>query len=172
MIKLLIFVITLISHNIYAQYDSKDENRIIDTSDQIIILYNLAKKNIEDKEFKKSLKLLKALSRRDDLGNYEIEIFNLLGDSYRKIKKPNFEKSETAYKKALAIDENNIATYVNLIDLYLFFVLAYFIWADAAYGKNNELTAMSSTKIDLFFEQLCFNFWFDVRVRKIIILGP
>ena len=44
MIKLLIFVIILISHNIYAQYDSKDENRIIDTSDQIIILYNLAKK--------------------------------------------------------------------------------------------------------------------------------
>ena len=119
MIKLLIFIITLISHNIYAQYDSKDENRIIDTSDQIIILYNLAKKNIEDKEFKKSLKLLKALSRRDDLGSYEIEIFNLLGDSYRKIKKPNFEKSETAYKKALASDENNITTYVNLIDLYL-----------------------------------------------------
>ena len=119
MIKLLIFIIILISHNIYAQYDSKDENRIIDTSDQIIILYNLAKKNIEDKEFKKSLKLLKALSRRDDLGSYEIEIFNLLGDSYRKVKKPNFEKSETAYKKALDIDENNIATYVNLIDLYL-----------------------------------------------------
>ena len=119
MIKLWIFVIILISHNIYAQYDSKDENRIIDTSDQIIILYNLAKKNIEDKEFKKSLKLLKALSRRDDLGSYEIEIFNLLGDSYRKIKKPNFKKSEKAYKKALAIDKNNIATYINLIDLYL-----------------------------------------------------
>ena len=68
-IKLLIFVITLISHNIYAQYDSKDENRIIDTSDQIIVLYNLAKKNFENKEFKKSLKLLKALSRRDDLGS-------------------------------------------------------------------------------------------------------
>ena len=119
MIKLLIFVITLISHNIYAQYDSKDENRIIDTSDQIIILYNLAKKNIEDKEFKKSLKLLKALSRRDDLGNFEIEIFNLLGDSYRKIQKPDFEKSEKAYKKALDIDENNIVTHVNLINLYL-----------------------------------------------------
>ena len=53
------------------------------------------------------------------MGNYEIEIFNLLGDSYRKVKKPNFEKSEKAYKKALDIDENNIATYVNLIDLYL-----------------------------------------------------
>ena len=119
MVKLLILIIILISHNIYAQYDSKDENRIIDTSDQIIILYNLAKKNIEDKEFKKSLKLLKALSRRDDLGNYEIEIFNLLGYSYRKIKKPNFEKSEKAYKKALDIDEYNIVTYVNLIDLYL-----------------------------------------------------
>mgnify|MGYP001410487565 FL=1 len=119
MIKLLIFFIILISHNIYAQYDSKDENRVIDTSDQIIILYNLAKKNIEDKEFKKSLKLLKALSRRDDLGSYEIEIFNLLGDSYRKIKKPNFEKSEKAYKKALDIDENNIVTHVNLIKLYL-----------------------------------------------------
>ena len=119
MIKLLIFFIILISHNIYAQYDSKDENRAIDTSDQIIILYNLAKKNIEDKEFKKSLKLLKALSRRDDLGNYEIEIFNLLGDSYIKIKKPNFEKSEKAYKKALDIDENNIVTHVNLINLYL-----------------------------------------------------
>ena len=119
MIKLLIFFIVLISHNIFAQYDSKDENRVIDTSDQIVILYNLAKKNIEDKEFKKSLKLLKALSRRDDLGNYEIEIFNLLGDSYRKIKKPNFDKSETAYKKALDVDENNIVTYVNLIELYL-----------------------------------------------------
>ena len=119
MIKLLIFFIVLISHNIFAQYDSKDENRVIDTSDQIVILYNLAKKNIEDKEFKKSLKLLKALSRRDDLGNYEIEIFNLLGDSYRKIKKPNFDKSEKAYKKALDVDENNIVTYVNLIELYL-----------------------------------------------------
>ena len=120
MIKLLIFFIILISHNIYAQYDSKDENRVIDTSDQIIVLYNLAKKNIEDKEFKKSLKLLKALSRRDDLGSYKIEIFNLLGYSYRKIEKPNFEKSEKAYKKALDIDQNNIVTYVNLIDLYLF----------------------------------------------------
>ena len=119
MIKFLIFFIILISHNIYAQYDSKDENRVIDNSDQIIILYNLAKKNIEDNEFKKSLKLLKALSRRDDLGNYEIEIFNLLGDSYIKIQKPDFEKSEKAYKKALDIDENNIVTYVNLINLYL-----------------------------------------------------
>ncbi len=55
MIKLLIFFIILISHNRYAQYDSKDKNRVIDTSDQIIILYNLAKKNIEDKELKNEI---------------------------------------------------------------------------------------------------------------------
>ena len=45
------------------------------------------------------------------------------------------------------------------------FNLAHFIWADAAYGNKNELTAMSSTKIEIFSESLCFNFWFDVRVR-------
>ena len=59
MIKLLIFVIIFISHNIYAQYDSKDENRIIDTSDQIIILYNLAKKILKIKNLKKHLNYLK-----------------------------------------------------------------------------------------------------------------
>ena len=42
--------------------------------------------------------------------------------------------------------------------------LAYFIWADALLGKKNEITAMSSQKINNIDEKFCFNFWFDVRV--------
>ena len=46
----------------------------------------------------------------------------------------------------------------------LLYFLAYFIWADAEFGKKNEITAMSSQKINNIDEKFCFNFWFDVRV--------
>ena len=42
------------------------------------------------------------------------------------------------------------------------------MWADAAFGNRNEVTAMSSPKVENIADKLCFNFWFDVRVRKFI----
>jgi len=41
---------------------------------------------------------------------------------------------------------------------------AHFMWADAAFGNKNEVTAMSSPKVENIADKLCFNFWFDVRV--------
>ena len=41
--------------------------------------------------------------------------------------------------------------------------IAYFIWADAVFGKDGEITVLSSPLIEKL-DSLCFDFWFDVRV--------
>ncbi len=88
-------------------------------SSQINNLYNLAEKHIYNKDYYKSLKLLKKLTKREDLGNKRADIYNLLGFSYRKLDKPELDKSFAAYMMALELDPKHIGAHEYLGELYL-----------------------------------------------------
>ena len=48
-------------------------------------------------------------------------------------------------------------------------ILEYFLWTDAAYGKADEITAIDSPMISMQ-ENICFHFWFNIRVRLLSFL--
>ena len=117
--KLLIIILVLLNISVYGAASSSDSSQDIDNSDQVKILYTKAEKYIYQKNFKKSLKLLRALTKREDLGDLRADIYNLLGFSYRKIKKPELDKSFAAYMMALEIDPKHIGAHEYLGELYL-----------------------------------------------------
>ena len=90
-----------------------------DNSDQIKILYERAKVYIEEDNFKKSLKVLKALTKREDLAGFRADIYNLLGFSYRKLNKPDLDKSFAAYMMAIELEPAHIGAHEYLGELYL-----------------------------------------------------
>ena len=90
-----------------------------DNSDQIKILYERAKVYIEEDNFKKSLKVLKALTKREDLAGSRADIYNLLGFSYRKLNKPDLDKSFAAYMMAIELEPAHIGAHEYLGELYL-----------------------------------------------------
>jgi tetratricopeptide (TPR) repeat protein len=98
---------------------TSDSTIKVDNSDQIKILYKKAEKYIEEENFKKSLKVLKALTKREDLSGFRADIYNLLGFSYRKLKKPDLDKSFAAYMMAIEIDPKHIGAHEYLGELYL-----------------------------------------------------
>ena len=72
-----------------------------------------------EENYKKSLKVLKSLIKREDLGDHRANIYNLLGYSYRKISKPDLDKSYAAYMMALELDPSHIGAHEYLGELYL-----------------------------------------------------
>ena len=90
-----------------------------DNSDQIKILYERAQVYIEEDNFKKSLKVLKALTKREDLAGSRADIYNLLGFSYRKLNKPDLDKSFAAYMMAIELEPAHIGAHEYLGELYL-----------------------------------------------------
>ena len=89
------------------------------TSDQIIKLYKLAEKHIDNQSYDKSLKLLKKLTKREDLGTKRADIYNLLGYSYRKLENPDLDKSFAAYMMAIEIDPAHLGAHEYLGELYV-----------------------------------------------------
>ena len=121
-VKILSIIIILISFKSLGTgtTSSNSENiELIDNSDQILILYQRAENYIDDKSYKKSLKVLKSLIKREDLGSHRANIYNLLGFSYRKISKPDLDKSYAAYVMALELDPKHIGAHEYLGELYL-----------------------------------------------------
>ena len=98
---------------------TSDSSSKIDDSDQIKILYQKAEKYIEEDNFKRSLKVLKSLIKREELSGFRADIYNLLGYSYRKIEKPNLDKSFAAYMMAIEINSKHIGAHEYLGELYL-----------------------------------------------------
>ena len=90
-----------------------------DNSDQIKILYERAQVYIEEDNFKKSLKVLKALTKREDLAGFRADIYNLLGFSYRKLSKPDLDKSFAAYMMAIELEPAHLGAHEYLGELYL-----------------------------------------------------
>ena len=116
----IIFVLFFItSFNALSAGTSSNKTDEVDNSNQINILYQRAENYIANKDFKKSIKVLKGLTKREDLSGFRADIYNLLGYSYRKIDKPNLDKSFAAYMMALEINPNHIGAHEYLGELYL-----------------------------------------------------
>ena len=90
-----------------------------DNTDKIKIWYMKAEKNIKEKKFKSSLKILKSLTKREDLSGFRADVYNLLGFSYRKMSKPDLDKSFAAYMMAIELDPNHVGAHEYLGELYL-----------------------------------------------------
>lgn len=117
--KYIVFFIIFTSFNVFGAASDSNSNQTVDNSDQIKILYELSEKHIKNNDYKKSLKILKALTKREDLGNFRADIYNLLGFSYRKIDNPNLDKSFAAYMMAIEINPEHLGAHEYLGELYL-----------------------------------------------------
>ena len=109
----------MISFNAIGAGTSSNTDDSSETPDQIITLYELAKKHIDNQSYDKSLKLLKKLTKREDLGTKRADIYNLLGFSYRKLENPDLDKSFAAYMMAIEIDPSHLGAHEYLGELYL-----------------------------------------------------
>jgi len=119
MYKFIFIVFIFISNNVFAAVSSSDVSKDLDNFDQVKILYDRAEKYINEKKYKKSLKLLKALTKRKDLNGLRSDIYNLLSCTYRKIQNRNLDKSFATYMMALEINPKHIGTHEYLGELYL-----------------------------------------------------
>ena len=117
--KKIIILLSLISFNAIGAGTSSSSDNSFENSDQIIMLYGLAETHIDNKSYDKSLKLLKKLTKREDLGTKRADIYNLLGFSYRKLENPDLDKSFAAYMMALEIDPSHLGAHEYLGELYL-----------------------------------------------------
>ena len=117
--KKLLILLLLISFNVSGAGTESSNSDSTTTSDQINSLYELAEKHIYNKRYDKSLKLLKKLTKREDLGTRRADIYNLLGFSYRKLENPELDKSFAAYMMALEIDPEHAGAHEYLGELYL-----------------------------------------------------
>ena len=117
--KIIFIIIFLISSASLSAGTSSSTSSDVDNSDQIKILYKKAEKYIEEDNFKKSLKILKALTKREDLAGFRADIYNLLGLSYRKMSKPDLDKSFAAYMMAIELEPEHIGAHEYLGELYL-----------------------------------------------------
>ena len=117
--KKLLILLLLISFNVNGAGTESSNGDSTTTSDQVNSLYELAEKHIYNKKYDKSLKLLKKLTKREDLGTRRADIYNLLGFSYRKLENPELDKSFAAYMMALEIDPEHAGAHEYLGELYL-----------------------------------------------------
>ena len=117
--KKLLILFLLISFNVSGAGTESNNSDSTTTPDQINSLYELAEKHIYNKKYDKSLKLLKKLTKREDLGTRRADIYNLLGFSYRKLENPELDKSFAAYMMALEIDPEHAGAHEYLGELYL-----------------------------------------------------
>ena len=117
--KKLLILLLLVSFNVSGAGTESSNSDSTTTPDQINSLYELAEKHIYNKKYDKSLKLLKKLTKREDLGTRRADIYNLLGFSYRKLENPELDKSFAAYMMALEIDPEHAGAHEYLGELYL-----------------------------------------------------
>ena len=117
--KKLLILLLLTSFNVSGAGTESSNSDSTTTPDQINSLYELAEKHIYNKKYDKSLKLLKKLTKREDLGTRRADIYNLLGFSYRKLENPELDKSFAAYMMALEIDPEHAGAHEYLGELYL-----------------------------------------------------
>ena len=117
--KLFFIIVIFLTTACLSAGTSSNSSVSVDNSDQIKILYQRAEEYIDKNNFKKSLKVLKGLTKREDLSGFRADIYNLLGFSYRKLKKPDLDKSFAAYMMALEIDPDHVGAHEYLGELYL-----------------------------------------------------
>ena len=117
--KKILISLLFVSFNAIGAGTSSSTDDSTQTADQIIKLYELAEKHIDNQSYDKSLKLLKKLTKREDLGTKRADIYNLLGFSYRKLENPDLDKSFAAYMMAIELDPSHLGAHEYLGELYL-----------------------------------------------------
>ena len=117
--KKILILLLFVSFNAIGAGTSSSTDDSTQTTDQIIKLYELAEKHIDNQSYDKSLKLLKKLTKREDLGTKRADIYNLLGFSYRKLENPDLDKSFAAYMMAIELDPSHLGAHEYLGELYL-----------------------------------------------------
>ena len=117
--KKILILLLFVSFNAIGAGTSSSTDDSTQTADQIIKLYELAEKHIDNQNYNKSLKLLKKLTKREDLGTKRADIYNLLGFSYRKLENPDLDKSFAAYMMAIELDPSHLGAHEYLGELYL-----------------------------------------------------
>tara|TARA_B100000579_G_C22481783_1_gene688274 strand:+ start:181 stop:648 length:468 start_codon:yes stop_codon:yes gene_type:complete len=119
MLKVFFLAILLSANICLSEVTESSSPVVIDNSNEIELLYERAKKYIDESNYKKSLKVLKSLTKREDLLGFRADIYNLLGFSYRKLSNPELEKSFAAYMMAIEINPKHIGAHEYLGELYL-----------------------------------------------------
>ena len=92
MIRIFLFTL-LFSTSVFAAASTSSDDTSASASEQIQNLYDKAYDLVYAKEFDKSLKLLKKIAKRNDLGDMKADVYNLLGFSYRKNDNPDLDKA-------------------------------------------------------------------------------
>ena len=117
MIRIFIFTLLFSTSIFAASTESTDTNA--SASDQVNKLYDKAYDLVYAEKFDKSLKLLKKIAKRDDLGEMKADVYNLLGFSYRKNDNPDLDKAFESYKIALEANPEHAGAHEYLGELYL-----------------------------------------------------
>tara|TARA_B100000700_G_C14756255_1_gene719909 strand:- start:48 stop:509 length:462 start_codon:yes stop_codon:yes gene_type:complete len=117
MIRILIFTLLFSTSIFAASTESTDTSA--SASDQVNKLYDKAYELVYAEKFDKSLKLLKKIAKRDDLGEMKADVYNLLGFSYRKNDNPDLDKAFESYKIALEANPEHAGAHEYLGELYL-----------------------------------------------------
>ena len=118
MIRIFIFTL-LFSTSVFAAASTSNDDTSASASDQIQSLYDKAYDLVYAEKFDKSLKLLKKIAKRNDLGNMKADVYNLLGFSYRKSDNPDLDKAFESYKVALEANPEHAGAHEYLGELYL-----------------------------------------------------
>ena len=117
MIRILIFTLLFSTSIFAASTESTDTSA--SASDQVNKLYDKAYELVYAEKFDKSLKLLKKIAKRDDLGNMKADVYNLLGFSYRKNDNPDLDKAFESYQIALEANPEHAGAHEYLGELYI-----------------------------------------------------
>ena len=118
MIRILLFTL-LFSTSVFAAATTSNDDTSASASDQIKNLYDKAYDLVYAEDFDKSLKLLKKIAKRNDLGDMKADVYNLLGFSYRKNDNPDLDKAFESYQIALEANPEHAGAHEYLGELYI-----------------------------------------------------
>ena len=118
MIRIFLFTL-LFSTSVFAAATKSNDDTSAAASDQIKNLYDKAYDLVYAEDFDKSLKLLKKIAKRNDLGDMKADVYNLLGFSYRKNDNPDLDKAFESYQIALEANPEHAGAHEYLGELYI-----------------------------------------------------
>ena len=118
MIRIFLFTL-LFSTSVFAAATKSNDDTSASASDQIKNLYDKAYDLVYAEDFDKSLKLLKKIAKRNDLGDMKADVYNLLGFSYRKNDNPDLDKAFESYQIALEANPDHAGAHEYLGELYI-----------------------------------------------------
>ena len=110
--KILIsFILFFVHLNIFAAGTAYDT---VDASKE----YQKAEYLINNKDFKRAIKILNDLISEDPNGYTKADLYNYLGFATRKQSNPDYELAENYYLKALELNNNHVGALEYLGELY------------------------------------------------------